>query len=89
MLQGSGLDPFPYNTYTVPLDELIEHLCARYHFNADDAQLWAPGPVDHDNPEYAISTIRKLEQCVDDILEWMNFNKLKLKMYKSHKHSKF
>ena len=71
--QGSVLGPVLFTLYSQPLSDVISsHGCA-FHKYADDTELSKScTPVDFSR------TLSEIENCVDDVLAWMNRNKLKL-----------
>ncbi|XP_070207942.1 uncharacterized protein [Littorina saxatilis] len=71
--QGSVLGPVLFILYTKPLSTLISHHSVSSQTFADDTQLrgsWPPDQLD--------STIRRVQDCVDDVKRWMTCKKLKL-----------
>ena len=73
MPQGSMLGPVLFTLYSQPLSDLISvHKCD-YHKYADDTELSKSVP-----PDQFLSVQSCIQTCIDDILLWMNSNKLKL-----------
>ena len=69
---GSVLDPLLFSLYTTSLSQAIrKYTAAKYHFYADDMQLFI-----HLSPEDSLKPVK--ESCLDDIHVWMSENKLKL-----------
>ena len=71
--QGSVLGPVLFTLYSQPLsDVIVDHGCD-FHKYADDTELSNSAP-----PNDFLSTQCCVQSCIDDILLWMNSNKLKL-----------
>ena len=76
--QGSVLGPVLFTLYTQPLALVIERHNLKYHFYADDTQLYnSAKPEDFDELLASISI------CLFDINNWMTENKLKLNSVKT------
>ena len=73
MPQGSVVGPYGFPTYTAPVGGICCRHGIRYHFYADDSQLYlAFNPQDEDTARH------KLEACISEIRNWMQRNHLKL-----------
>ena len=72
--QGSVLGPILFTLYVSPLGDLTQKHDINSHFYADDTQLYLSFKPCADNSIY----IKKLENCVLDIKNWMRQNYLKL-----------
>ena len=71
--QGSVLGPVLFTLYSQPLSDVIfVHNCD-YHKYADDTELSKSAP-----PDQFLSVQSCIQTCIDDVLLWMNSNKLKL-----------
>ena len=72
--KGSVLGPLLFCLYTTPLGQVIrEYTGVKYHFYADDTQLFIY--LSHDD---SLKSFDRLKSCLNDILVWMSKNKLKL-----------
>ena len=73
--QGSVLGPQWFVLYTTPVQDIIKKYNIRYHYYADDLQLYVSFNPDSKSANASIST---LQECVSEIREWMKCNFLKL-----------
>ena len=72
--QGSVLGPLLFSLYTTPPGQVIrKYTGVRYHFYADDTQLFI-----HLSPDHSLKSFDHLKSCLNDIQVWMSENKLKL-----------
>ena len=72
--QGSVLGPELFKDYMNPLGNLIRSYGIKFHFYADDSQLYVsfkPGINEHE-------ALNKLELCISHLKTWMAENYLKL-----------
>lgn len=91
--QGSVLGPKFYTMYTKPVGSICREYGLNHHFYADDSQLYLSfKPVDQASKA---ATITRVEECLKEIISWMNSNMLKLNadkteviLFSSQKHSK-
>ena len=73
MPQGSVLGPVLFTLYSQPLSDVISVRNCDYHKYADDTELSKSAP-----PDQFLSVESCIQTCIDDVLLWMNSNKLKL-----------
>jgi len=71
--QGSVLGPVLFTLYSQPLSDVISVHNCDYHKYADDTELSKSAP-----PDQFLSVQSCIQTCIDDVLLWMNSNKLKL-----------
>ena len=71
--QGSVLGPVLFTLYSQPLSDTISNHMCDFHKYADDTELSKSAPSE----EFS-STQSSVVACIDDVLSWMNSNKLKL-----------
>jgi len=74
--QGSVLGPKFYTMYTKPVGSICRNHGLNHHFYADDSQLYLSFKPAEQTSKTA--TITQIEQCLNDIISWMNSNMLKL-----------
>ena len=73
--QRSLFGPTFYTMYTTSIGAIRKKHRLRYHFYADDSQLYLSfEPTDHVTRDEAIG---RIEACLMEILSWMHFNMLK------------
>ena len=74
--QGSVLGPKFFTMYTKPVGDICRRHGLYHHFYADDSQLYLSfKPLDQ---TMKAGTIVRAENCLKDIIDWMNCNMLKL-----------
>ena len=71
--QGSVLGPVLFTVYTSSLGQLFRSHSMNYHFYADDSQLYLLF-----QPHDIATTVRKVEECITSVRQWMLQKSLKM-----------
>ena len=74
--QGSVWGPLLYCDYTIPLGTIIRNFLISLHMYADDSQLYKS--ISPDIDEDQLTAVLQLQNCISEIGDWMNRNKLKI-----------
>ena len=72
--QGSVLGPFSYPVYTAPLFNIARRHGIKMYMYADDSQLI----LNFDPKCYNNQTFAPMNDCINEIKNWMNLNHLKM-----------
>ncbi|KAK2149224.1 hypothetical protein NP493_3036g00000 [Ridgeia piscesae] len=75
--QGSALGPMLFSAYTAPIGDIIRRYNLGFHLYADNTQLYITFEMTEIN---RLLSLRRIEQCLNDVRAWMGDNQLKLKI---------
>ena len=79
--QGSVLSPLMFICYTAPFGEIAHRHGINVHLYADDTQLCLAFSPHSD--EDTIQAVMRIQDCVAELQDWMNINKLKFNATKT------
>ena len=72
--QGSVLGPMLFLTYVLPLKDIFEKHNIKYHAYADDTQVYVPFSLK--DPSELRNAVKRMENCLTEVRDWMTMNKL-------------
>ena len=73
--QGSALGPVLFSAYTAPIGDIIRRYNLGFHLYADNTQLYITFEMTEIN---RLLSLRRIEQCLNDVRAWMGDNQLKV-----------
>ena len=69
--QGSVLGPLLFSLYVQPIDDIIRAHGLFFHHYANDLQIYSHVNL---NPSALAAVVQQMEDCLDDIKQWMAWN---------------
>ena len=75
VLQGSVLGLLLFSAYTAPIGDIFRRHNLGFHLYADDTQLYIKFQMTETS---RLLSLRRIEQCINDVRAWMGDNQLKV-----------